>query len=61
MWKTHINDFIWVANREARNLMEQGLVAPDTGRKENNKGLIYVSGETPCMRFRSSARPSSLH
>ena len=28
MWKTHINDFIWVANREARNLMEQGLVAP---------------------------------
>ena len=35
MWKTHINDYIWVANREARNLMDRGLVAPDTGRKKN--------------------------
>lgn len=42
MWKTHINDFIWVANREARNLMEQGLVAPDTGRKENNKHWFQI-------------------
>ena len=38
-WMTHINDFIWVANREARNLMDKGLVAPDTGRKENNKQI----------------------
>ena len=36
IWKTHINDYLWVANREARNLMDQGFVAPDTGRKENN-------------------------
>lgn len=42
MWKTHINDFIWVANREARNLMDQGLVAPDTGRKENNKHWFQI-------------------
>jgi hypothetical protein len=41
-WKTHINDFIWVANREARTLMDQGFVAPDTGRKENNKHWFQI-------------------
>ena len=35
-WKEHINRFIWVSNRKARDLMEDGLIAPDTGRKENN-------------------------
>lgn len=35
-WKTHINRFIWVSNRKARNLMEQGLMPPETGKKENN-------------------------
>ena len=42
MWKTHINDYIWVANREARNLMDQGLIAPDTGRKVNNKHWFQI-------------------
>ncbi len=42
MWKTHINDYIWVANREARNLMDQGLIAPDTGRKQNNKHWFQI-------------------
>ena len=42
MWMTHINDYIWVANREARNLMDRGLVAPDTGRKENNKHWFQI-------------------
>ena len=42
MWKTHINDYIWVANREARNLMDKGLIAPDTGRKENNKHWFQI-------------------
>lgn len=35
-WKKHINRFIWVSNRKARDLMDQGLVAPETGKKENN-------------------------
>ena len=42
MWMTHINDYIWVANREARNLMDRGLIAPDTGRKENNKHWFQI-------------------
>lgn len=36
LWKKHINRFIWVSNRKARDLMESGMVAPETGKKENN-------------------------
>jgi ADP-ribosylglycohydrolase len=42
MWKKHINRRIWVANRTARDLMERGLVAPDTGRKENNENWFQI-------------------
>ena len=42
MWKKHINRRIWVANATARELMDQGLVAPDTGRKENNKNWFQI-------------------
>jgi ADP-ribosylglycohydrolase len=41
-WKRHINRRIWVANRSARNLMAQGFVAPDTGRKENNPNWFQI-------------------
>lgn len=42
MWKKHINRRIWVANRTARNLMSRGLVAPETGRKENNNNWFQI-------------------
>ena len=42
MWKTHINRWIWVANRTARDLMSQGLEAPDTGKKENNENWFQI-------------------
>ena len=42
MWKKHINRRIWVANYTARQLMSKGLVAPDTGRKENNKNWFQI-------------------
>ena len=42
MWKKHINRRIWVANRTARTLMDKGLVAPETGRKENNKNWFQI-------------------
>jgi hypothetical protein len=42
MWVTHINDHIWCANRFARDLMEKGLVAPHTGRKENNEEWFQI-------------------
>ncbi len=45
MWKLHINDYIWVANRRARTLMDQGFIAPDTGRKANNKDWFQIDAQ----------------
>jgi hypothetical protein len=42
MWKKHINRKIWVANATARGLMEMGLTAPDTGRKDNNENWFQI-------------------
>lgn len=42
MWKKHINRRIWVANATARSLMSKGLIAPDTGRKENNENWFQI-------------------
>ncbi len=42
MWKKHINRRIWVANRTARSLMNKGFVAPETGRKENNRNWFQI-------------------
>jgi ADP-ribosylglycohydrolase len=42
MWKKHINRRIWVANHTARSLMDQGFVAPETGRKENNRNWFQI-------------------
>jgi len=42
MWKKHINQNIWVANRAARTLMEEGMVAPDTGSRQNNKHWFQI-------------------
>jgi len=42
MWKKHINRRIWVANHTARTLMSKGLVAPETGRKENNRNWFQI-------------------
>ena len=41
-WKRHINRKIWVANRTARTLMHQGMVAPDTGSRENNRNWFQI-------------------
>lgn len=42
MWRKHINRKIWVANRTARDLMETGLIPPETGKKENNKNWFQI-------------------
>ena len=42
MWIKHINRRIWVANHTARSLMSKGLVAPETGRKENNRNWFQI-------------------
>jgi ADP-ribosylglycohydrolase len=42
MWKKHINRRIWMANHTARSLMNKGFVAPETGRKENNRNWFQI-------------------
>lgn len=42
MWKKHINRRIWVANHSARELMDKGFVAPETGRKQNNENWFQI-------------------
>ena len=35
-WVDHLNHDIWVSTRRARDLMEEGLLPPETGNAENN-------------------------
>ncbi len=45
MWKAHINRFIWAANRQARDLMEEGMLPPATGSKENNPYWYRITSQ----------------
>lgn len=44
-WKRHINRRIWVANRTARDLMDQGLLPPETGSKQNNRHWFQIDSQ----------------
>lgn len=45
MWKKHINRFIWAANRQARDLMDKGLLPPETGSKHNNPYWYRITSQ----------------
>lgn len=45
MWKAHINRFIWAANRQARDLMEEGMIPPHTGNKKNNPYWYRITSQ----------------
>jgi ADP-ribosylglycohydrolase len=45
MWKAHINRFIWAANRQARDLMDTGLLPPETGSKKNNPYWYRITSQ----------------
>lgn len=45
MWKKHINRFIWAANRQARDLMEGGMLPPETGNKTNNPYWYRITSQ----------------
>lgn len=47
-WKKHINDYIWVANRSARNLMERGYLPPITGRRGVNVNWFQIDPQLVC-------------
>lgn len=46
IWKANMNSGIWVANKNARDLMDKGIIPPATGSVENNKAASYnLSGQ----------------
>ena len=46
IWKTNMNQGTWVANRRARELMDQGVVPPETGSTAHNPHAGYnLSGQ----------------
>lgn len=47
-WKRHINRFIWVANRAARDLMDKGYLPPLTGRKGINYHWYQIDPQLVC-------------
>ncbi|MBI5384082.1 MAG: ADP-ribosylglycohydrolase family protein [Verrucomicrobia bacterium] len=46
IWKANMNQGIWVANKRARELMDQGVVPPETGSTAKNPHASYnLSGQ----------------
>jgi hypothetical protein len=46
IWKANMNSGIWVANKRARELMDQGVVPPETGAVARNPHAWYnLSGQ----------------
>ena len=46
IWKTNMNDGIWCANKEARALMDEGVVPPATGDPARNSFASFnLSGQ----------------
>jgi hypothetical protein len=46
IWKANMNQGLWVANRQARRLMDQGVLPPDTGSTRLNPFAGYnLSGQ----------------
>ncbi len=51
-WVDHLNHDIWVATRRARDLMDEGLLPPDTGNAENNPdGTWSISAQLQTELF----------
>jgi hypothetical protein len=46
IWKANMNAGLWVANKKARDLMDQGLIPPQTGDAKNNPAAWFnLSGQ----------------
>ena len=41
IWKANMNTGLWVANKRARELMDQGIIPPATGDPKNNEKSTY--------------------
>ncbi|WP_437330052.1 ADP-ribosylglycohydrolase family protein [Sorangium sp. So ce381] len=44
-WRAHINDFIWVSNRRARDLLERGVLPPATSDPALNPDALQIDAQ----------------
>ncbi|AGP42024.1 ADP-ribosylglycohydrolase family protein [Sorangium cellulosum] len=44
-WRAHINDFIWVSNRRARDLLERGVLPPRTSHPALNPDALHIDAQ----------------
>ncbi|MDI1433358.1 ADP-ribosylglycohydrolase family protein [Polyangium sorediatum] len=44
-WRAHVNDFIWVSNRRARDLMERGILPPETSHPARNPDALQIDAQ----------------
>jgi hypothetical protein len=54
-WIRCINKYIWVANRSARDLMNQGYLPPLTGRKGLNPNWFQIDPQLVCEIWAATA------
>lgn len=50
-WREHINDWIWVSNQQARNLMESGTLPPATSIGVNNPDYLQIDAQLTTELF----------
>lgn len=50
-WREHINDWIWVSNQQARNLMESGALPPATSMGVNNPDYLQIDAQLTTELF----------
>jgi hypothetical protein len=61
-WVDHLNGDIWVATLRARELMDEGIVPPDTGSGENNPDGVWSMDaqlETELFGLLAPGRPDA--
>ena len=50
-WVAHINDFIWVSNETARDLMDRGVTPPSTGMGAPNVNWLKIDAQLTTELF----------
>ena len=54
-WREHINDWIWVSNSRARQLMEMGVAVPASGLPSANEYTLYIDAQLTTEVFGAMA------
>lgn len=61
IWKANMNSGIWVANKQARELVDQGVVPPETGSVTRNPHTWYNLSGQFCVESYGLIAPGMPH